>query len=46
MLYFWTNLGPILVKLTVKHIIRPKKSKSQILEDLTDISIIGLTITL
>ena len=44
--YLWTNLGPILVELIVEHIIRPKKCKSQILEDLIDISIIGPTITL
>ena len=41
-----TNLDPILVELIVEHIIPPKKSKSQILEDLIDISIIGLTIAL
>ena len=43
---FWTNLGPILVELFVEHIIRPQCCKSWILEDLTHISIIGLTITL
>ena len=45
-LYFWTNLGPILVELNVEHITRPQCCKSWILEDLTDISIIGPTITL
>ena len=44
--YFWTNLGPILVKLIVVHIIRPQCCKCQILEDLTNISITGPTITL
>ena len=44
--YCWTNLGPILVELFVEHIIRPQCCKSLILEDLTNIYIIGLTITL
>ena len=44
--YFWTNLGPIQVELIVKHIIRPQCCKSWILEDLTNIVIFGLTITL
>ena len=42
----WTNLGPILVDLIVKHIIRPQCCKSQILEDLTKIYIIVPTIAL
>ena len=43
---FWTHLGPILVELIVEHIIQPQCCKSRIWEDLTDIVIIGLTITL
>ena len=39
--YVWTNLGPILVQLIVKHIKCPQCCKSRILEDLTTISIIG-----
>ena len=42
----WTSLGPILVKLFVEHIICPQFCISRILEDLTEIYIIGLTITL
>ena len=44
--YFWTNLGPIQVELMVKHIIRPQWCKSRILEDLTDIVILGPVVTL
>ena len=44
--YFWTNLGPIQVELIVEHFIRPQCCKSWILEDLTDIVILGPTITL
>ena len=44
--YFWTNLGPIQVELIVKHIKHPQCCKSRILEDLTNIVILGLTITL
>ena len=44
--HFLTNLGPILVKLIVEHIIQPQYCKSPILEDLTNIYIIGPTITL
>ena len=67
-IYFWTNLGPMLVEriviseynqtyhthtscyyildLLCVNIIRPKCCKSRISEDLTDIVIIGLAITL
>ena len=44
--YFWTNLGPVQVKLIVEHIIHPQCCKSRIREDLTDIVILGSTITL
>ena len=44
-LYFTTNLGPILVELIVQHILRPQCCRSRILEDLTDIVILGPTIT-
>ena len=44
--FFWTNLGPLLVELIVEHIICPQRWKSRILEDLTDIVILGPTITL
>ena len=43
---FWTNLGSILVRLNVEHIICPQCCKSQILEDLNEIYITGLTLTL
>ena len=43
-LYFWTNLGPIQVQLIVEHILQ--WCKSCILEDLTDIVILGPTVTL
>ena len=44
--YFWANLRPIQVELIVEHIIPPKCCKAQILEDLTNIVIISLTIAL
>ena len=41
--YFWTNLGPIQVEIIVEHIKYPQCCKSRILEDLTDIVILGPT---
>ena len=45
-LFIWREQGEELVELIVEHIIRPQCCKSQILEDLTNIVILGLTITL
>ena len=42
--YFWTNLGPILVELIVKHIIRPPCWKSRILEDLLEVFLFSRTL--
>ena len=44
--YFWTNLGPILVKLIVEHIIRPQNNKAWLFKFRIDIVIIGLTMTM
>ena len=43
--YFWTNLGPILVKLIVEHIIRPQNSTARLFKFRTDIVIKGQTMT-
>ena len=45
-LYFWTNLGPILVELIFEYILRPQCNKSRIYADLTNIVIISQTIAL
>ena len=44
--YFWTNLGPILVKLIVDNIIRPQNSKARLFKFRTDIVIKGQTMTI
>ena len=44
--YCGTNLRPIVIELIVKHIIHPQCCNSRILEDMTEIYIIGPTIKL